>query len=821
MRAHRHGARLDEVARDVRYAFRLFRKTPGFTFVILLTLALGIGANTAIFGLIDALMLRWLPVRDPQELVQISLNARGTVQPGGESLSYAIIRALDARRDIFEGVGGFSASGFEIGSPGAIARVKGALVTGNYYDTLGVLPVAGRLINPRDDEPGAPLVTVLSYGYWERQFGASPAAVGQSLRVNGVPVSIVGVSPRGFVGTNVGTIADVTLPVAALPQVAPGAAGLLGPGNFWLRALARPQRTLSNEQSAAALNAAWPQMAAEVIAAHWPARRRAMMAESVFSLTSGGTGWSYLREIYTKPLFVLMTGVALLLLIACANVASLLLARASVRQREMAIRLAMGAGRGRIVRQLLIESTVLSSIAAVAGIALAWLTGELLIRLISRSPREIVFDLTPNAHVLGFAAAVAFVTALLFGLAPALHATAAGPSAALKDDGRTSAGRSRLLPWLVVGQVAVSLVLLAGAALFVRTLQNLQNLDRGFNDEGVLLAELDGRIPPLPSHIIEEIRTLPGVVSAALTTHTPLSGSTWSEAAVPAGQPVPEHDTAVFVGAGHEFFATMQIRLLAGREFTERDTPSSPEVTIVNEAYAQKFFPGANPVGRHLSATFDGARHDLEIVGLAKNVSSAGLRQEAPPTVYVAYAQLKADAFTTIAVRASGAGGRVRSDLEQLLQSKLPKSSSDIRLLSGQVHATLVQERMMATLAGAFGLLALTLVSVGLYGLLAYTVAQRTKEIGIRMALGARANWIVRLVLSDGARLTAIGIVLGVPSAWLAARWTESMLFGVTPLDPLAIGVALAALTAAALLASYLPARRAARLDPLTALRHE
>ncbi len=820
VRTYRHGAWLDEVGRDVRYAFRIFVKNPGFTIIIVLTLALGIGANTAIFSLTDALMLRWLPVRSPQELIQVKLQAPRGRGPGGESFSYAIVRALADQHEIFMGVAGFSGFSFDVGPPGSVGRVPGAMVTGGYYETLGLNPVIGRLLTREDDQPGAPLVAVAGYGYWERQLGRSPGAVGQIVWINGVPVTIVGVSPRGFVGATVGSVADVTMSVAALPRVNPSAAPLLGPGNFWLRVLARPRAGVSIPQATARLNGVWPQISEPVIAPHWPAARRKAMADSVFQLSPGGTGWTYLRDVYRKPLFVLMAVVGLVLLIACANVASLLLARASARRREIAVRLAIGASRSRIVRQLLIESTLLSVIGAAFGIGLAWVSGRFLVNMISTGRAQIVFDLTPNWHILGFTSVVAIVTGVLFGVAPALQTTGAG-SVALKDDPRMSGSRSRLLPSLVSAQVALSLVLLAGAGLFVRTLQNLQNLDPGFNAEGVLLVDLEGRRTAVPQELLDHVQRVPGVLSASLSTHTPLSGSVWSEPAVPAGQPIPERDNAYFIGAGPHFFATMQIQLLSGREFTDRDSADSPAVAVVNEVFAQRYFAKQNPVGRHLSANVRGRRRELEIVGLAKNTNAAGLRAAPPPTVYVSYAQLTGDFPTTSALRATGPLGRVASAIQQALQSKLPGAPIEVRPLSTQVEATIVQERMMATLAGGFGLLALTLACVGLYGLLAYSVTQRTKEIGIRMALGAQGTRVVTLVLKGAARLVLVGIALGLPAAWAASRWVESMLFGLAPTDPASIGGAIVLLTTAAQIAAYLPARRASRIDPLTALRHE
>ena len=822
VRSGRHGAWLDETARDVRYAFRMFARTPGFTLVVALTLALGIGANTAIFGLIDALLLRSLPVPRPQELLQVRMRAPGSTGPAEESFSYVIVRALANQQDIFRSLAGFSTFTFDVGPSGSVTRVRGALVTGAYHETLALTPAAGRLLAPTDDEPGAPLVAVISYGYWQRQLAGSIEAIGQALRVNGVPVTIVGVTPPGFEGTTVGAITDITLTAATLPQVVPSAAGLLGPGNFWLRVLARPAIGVSPAQATARLNAAWPRFADSVIAAHWPASRRKEIASSVYELGSGSTGWTYWREVYRKPLYVLMGVVGLVLLIACANVASLLLARASARQRELAVRLAIGASRGRIIRQLLIESLLLSTIGAACGIGVASFLGHFLVGILSGGP-ALEFNLSPNLHVLAFTTALAAGTGVLFGVAPALQATTAvSPSSTLQGGARVARPRSRLLRALVGTQVALSLVVLAGAGLFVRTLQNLQQLDPGFLTEGVLVVEIDGQSPELLRQLVADVQGLPNVVSASLTTHTPLNGSLWSEPVVRAGGPLPERDTTFVVAAGPRFFETMQTHLISGRDFNERDTPGSQPVVVVNEAFAQKYLAGMNPIGQRLSAGVRGKPRDLEIVGLVRNTNNVALRMRPTATVYLDFEQFDSGFRTTsLVARVRGSLAADAAGIRQALQARLPDTVLDVRPMSAQVATTIVQERMLATLAAGFGVLALLLACIGLYGLLAYSVTQRIKEIGIRMALGSTRTSVMALVLGGGVRLVLAGIAVGLPAAWAASRWIESLLFGVTRMDPLTVLGAIVLLMASAQLAAYLPARRASHVDPLVALRHE
>jgi predicted permease len=813
---------LDELRGDVRYALRTFVRNKAFAATAIVTLALGIGANTAIFNLMDALVLRWLPVYRPQDLQQVTLLSPGVKGPV-DTISYPLVLALDREPDVFAGVAGFSSPGpLTVGTGASMERVSSELVTGAFYETLGLRPAAGRLLTRSDDTPGAPLVAVASYGYWERHFALDPAIVGRELVLNGARAEIVGVSPRGFSGANVGATADLTLTVAAgVPGISRVAIGLLGPGNSWLRVLARLRPNVTPAEATARLAGTWPRIAAPAINPQWSVARQRSIADSRVTLTPGGTGWTHLRDQYIRPLRVLMGVVALVLLIACANVASLMLARGNARRKEIAVRLAIGAGRGRVVRQLLVESATLSFIGAGAGILLAGFAGRLIVSVISNTRSPVVLDLTPNWHVAAFAAGVATLTTLIFGMAPALQSTATEPGHVLKDDTRTGTARSRVLPTLVAVQTALSLMLLIAAGLFVRTLRNLEALDPGFRSEGVLLVGLERRPGHVEPETLDAIRQLPGVVSASLSTHTPLSGATWSDPALPAGQVLPERDTAVFVGASPGFFRTLETPILAGREFTAHDTRESPAVAIVNDRYAQRYFAHENPLGHHLTALVRGERRDLEIVGVAKSANSAGLRVAPPPTVYVAYAQLTGDVPTNVEVRASGRLADLVPALTHTLQPLLSDAPVEVIGLSSQVDASIAQERMMAVLAAGFGLLALVLAAVGMYGLLAYAVTQRTREIGIRMALGAPPSGVVALVLGGARAPLLAGVAVGLPAAWATSRWIDSMLFGLKRGDPATIAGATLLLVLVAHAAAYVPALRASRVDPLVALRHE
>jgi len=834
---------IENLQRDLQYALRTMRQNPGFTATAVLSLALGIGANTAIFSLIDALLLRSLPaVRDPEQLLLVQMRSAKDKSggPPNESFSNAIINGLASQKDIFAGVGGFSAGSFDAGPKGSIHRVRGAWVTGEFFSTLGIRPALGRLLGPEDDREGAPLAAVISFDYWQRQFAADPGVTSRTIRLNGLPVSIVGVTPRGFHGANVGSITDISMATGVLPQMDPAMASLLKPGNFWLRVLARPQSGVTPAQARARLNdVVWPQIADSVISPTWGGSQRAAMKDSRFEFTAGGTGYSYLRKIFTKPLLVLMSVAGLVLLIACANVASLLLARATARQREISVRLAIGAGRGRIIRQLLTETTLLSFIGASFGVFLAWVSAQFLVSILAVGSASAVlnFDLTPNWHVLGFAIAVALANGILFGLAPALQTTSLvglRSTVVLRDDASarvTGSSRQLVLSSLVVAQVSLSLLLLVGAGLFARTFQNLLQIDPGFQREGVLLVEIDGQkegykreaLHPFYVDLLERVRRVPGVASAALASHTPLSGGTWSEAAVPKGQTLPERDNAIFIGAGPGYFSTLQTPVLQGREFDVQDRAvATPNVAIINQSYAELHFKkGDNPVGQYLTSGLTNPPSDLRIIGVVKDATTRDLRTGPKPVVYVSYFQ-RTPRVDNLLIRTSGGSmSQIAAAIAKELQGSFPTTPVEVRGLDEQVEQTIVQERLLANLAAGFGVLGLVLACVGLYGLLGYTVVRRTKEIGIRMALGAGRNGVLRMVAGRAARLVILGVAAGLPLAWLVSRWVQSMLFGLRPMDPGVIAGAVLLLAAAAILAAFVPAHRASRVDPMTALRHD
>jgi predicted permease len=827
---------LGHLFQDVKYALRTMRKNPGFSAAAVLSLALGTGANTAIFSLIDALLLRSLPVHNPGEIVQVMLVEEGRA---GSSFGYPAIGALAARRDLFAGLGGFTAASFNLTSGDSVERVAGAWVTGGYYQTLGLQPFAGRLLTAGDDQPDAPPVAVLSYDYWDRRFGHDFNVLGRSLQIEGKPVTLVGVSPPGFIGANVGDAANLTLPLAALPQLIPSRAQQLESGSQWLRVLARLRPGISIgisiTQAKAHLAVIWPRMAPIATTPRMnPQRRQALLASSI-DLIPGGTGYSYFREQFRRPLFILMGITGLVLLIACANFANLLLARGTARAKEIALRFAIGAGRGRIVRQLLTESLMLSLLGAALGIALAGIGSRLLVALLSTGRTAILLDLRPDARVLLFTSAIAIATGILFGLVPALRATAAGPGPALKADaGITPRTRSRLLPALVTSQVALSLVLLIGAGLFVRTLRNLQQIDPGFRREGVLLVLLDAsragyragnqgtRLTAVYQELLDRYAGLPGVVSASLSNNTPLSGGIHSQPVSINGQP-PTQESVHFNSVSPRFFETLGTPRVLGRDVTEQDGPGAAAVAIVNEAFVRRYLPGVPPMGQQVAMAEKRAK-PMEIVGVVKDAVSFSLREPPPPTVYVPYLQNpEAIGFVYFEIRAAGSLSQTAALVRDDLRARFPQTpvQAQVLPLTEQVDRALIQERLLAALGTCFGALALMLAGVGLYGLLAYTVTRSTSEIGIRMALGALPGEVLWLVLKSALRLVGLGVAVGIPAAWVASRLIAAMLFGLTATDPLTIVGATLMLMLAALLAAFLPARRAIQVDPMVALRHE
>jgi putative ABC transport system permease protein len=827
---------------DLRYGVRQLRQSPGFTLVAVASLALGIGANTAIFELVDAIRLKMLPVEKPQELVQIDFeknSARsGWFSTRSARLTYAQWEQIRSQQQAFSGVVAWSAARFNLTTGGEARYAEGLYVSGEFFRYLGVHPVMGRTFAAEDDSatcssPGA----VISHAFWQREFGGDPGVLGRTVSLDGYIVPVIGVTPASFFGVEVGSRYDVAIPLCADRLIAEDKKGRIPLRHaWWLSMIGRLKPGWTAERATAHLHALSPGIMRATLPPIYKAEQAKKFLANKLGATAGGTGVSGLREEYERPLWLLMAITGLVLLIACANLANLLLARASVREREIAVRLAIGASRWRLVRQLLAESLLLAVTGTALGAVLAQALSRGLLAFISSANNPLFVGMGMDWRVLGFAAALAILTCLLFGLAPALRATHLSPASVMRAGGRgTTSGRERfsLRRTLVATQVALSLVLLVGALLFVRSLRNLLTTEAGFKAEGILTVNVDFARAQYPKErrmgvyreLHDQLAAIPGVVSAAQVWFTPVSGSGWNN------DVGPDNTTAAASGkfsffdrVGQGYFRTMGTSLIAGREFDDRDTLSAPKVAIVNEMFARKFMGGGNPVGRtfHLEAEAGKPEPLFQIVGLVRNTKYYELREDFLPIAFFPITQDDDPGpGATFVLRVVGSPGGLTSAVKTTLAKFSPAIGVQFQSFSAQVEDSLLRERLMATLSGGFGLLAGLLATLGLYGVIAYMVARRRNEIGVRIALGADRRQVIRLVLREALLLLAFGLTAGVVIALWAGRAASTLLFGLPPYDPVSMSAAVALLAAIALAASYGPARRAAALEPMVALRDE
>jgi len=840
---------LQDLAQDLRYGARMLRKTPGFTTVAILTLALGIGANTAIFSLIDAVMLKTLPVQNPNELVLVRMVSPNSKGDPDITISNPVWQKIRDGQDVFSGAFVFSNFRFDLAQGGASQYVKGLFASGDYFNALGVLPAAGRLFTNGDDVRGCSGVAVLSYNFWQEHFGGVQNVIGSTLRLNNHLFPIIGVAARGFNGVTVGTTFDVALPVCAEAVVpvtgeADGQKFLDSPSSRWLSVMGRLKPNISAETANAHLKVLAPRVFAEAVSPEWATEeKKDFLAGTIFTQPAPA-GVSDLQN-YNQSLKLLMIVVALVLLIACANIAGLMLSRAATRRKEMAVRLAMGASRFRLIRQLLTESMLLASIGAAAGILLARWGCSLLVRLISTSQYHAFIEITLDARVLAFTVGIALLTGLLFGLLPALRSSRVSLTSAMKgiqtdEMGTRSSLRSHLRPgrWIVASQVALSLVVVITAGLFLRSFKNLVSLDTGFDRSNILLIGTDfqnakvstDQRAVLSSQILEKLRTLPGTISASESFVTPISGYMWAlRFSLPNGEgPSRDHAGAYVNFVSPEYFATLHTALVSGRDFDEHDVAGAQPVVVISETMASRFFPHTTAIGKYLIT--EDYYHEqsgkktppMLVIGIAKDTKYRRIREKTQPTVYLAVAQnQKLDDPRTFEIRTTADPSAMSRAAEAAIAAVNQNISLDFQTLETQVADSLSEDHLLATLSGFFGGLALLLAMIGLYGVLAYTVTQRRKEIGIRIALGAQNTSIVGLVMHDVAILLTIGISTGVAISYWATRLMEKMLFGLKARDEGTIILSAATLIIVGLAAAYLPARRATQTDRMLALRDE
>jgi putative ABC transport system permease protein len=817
----------DRLIRDVRDGYRTLKSAPIVSIVAILSLGLGIGANTAIFSVLDGLLLKSLPVVEPDRLILL-----GDASGQRRHWTSPIWREIDRRRELFDGAFAVSSTRFNLAVRGESEYVDGVWATGRMFEVLGVRARLGRTFTERDDQPGGGpdgAVAVISDRFWQQRFGRSPDVIGRHLTVDRVPFTIVGVTPPEFFGVEVGRTFDVAIPVGTVTLMR-GANALERRSSWWLRIMMRLQPAQSLDTATAALRALQPQIRAATLPEDWHADTLPNFLRDPLRAEAAATGDSAMRRLYERPLLTIMVVASLVLVIACANLANLLLARASARRHELSLRIALGASRLRIARQLLTESLLLSMAGAALGLLLAHWASDLLVRQMSTAMFNVFLDLPLDLRVLGFTTVVAVATTVLFGTAPAIWGTRVQPQDALKGQGRGIVGEKQLSLGhaFVVLQVTLSLVLVVAAGLFARTFSSLATIDLGFDGRQVLVAsvELPGsQIAPAQRReifrrMIDDTSAIPGVASVALSHVTPVSNNTWNNRVeLPDGLQLPAADRLVYFNRlTPGWFQTYGTPILAGRDFSNADTVGAPPVAIVNEAFARRFTGGRNPIGTRV-------RHpegvDRRIVGLVKDAVYESQRTAVPPTLYISFWQ-DADppSGTSISVRAAGESPAL---LTRPLVAGLSRVHGDLRVtvtpLARQLADKLTQERMIAVLSTLFAGLALLLAALGLYGITAYTVTRQRTEIGIRVALGATRSGVLRLVLRRALLLVTTGIVLGTAVCLWAARFASPLLFGLEARDPLTLTVACCLLAAVGLAAGWIPARRASRLDPARVLR--
>jgi predicted permease len=817
---------------DLRYGARMLLKSPGFTAVAALSLGLGIGANTAIFSLVDKVMIKKAPVEEPERLVVLNVDSgRGL----GTVFTYPDFADYRARNEVFEGLVCYAQRALTLNEGGQAERIQGTIVSGNYFTALRVQPALGRGFLPEEDKTrGSHPVVALSHALWQRRFGADPGLVGKTVNLNGVNFTVVGIAPPEFTGTVPGVAPDVYVPVMMQGQVSPSwkfdpLFGPRGRNLSWLEVLGRLKPGVSRDQATAAMTALGSQ-----IAKANPNPDGSPRFEPKFVLDDGSRGHTYLLRDLRFPLQMLMATVGLILLIACANVANLLLARAGARQREIAVRLAVGAGRARLIRQLLTESALLSALGGLGGLALAAsISGVMISYTPPNTFSAMTLDGRLDLRVLGFTLAVSLLTGILFGLAPALSASRPDLVSAMKDEttllGKRG-GRLSLRNLLVVGQMALSVIVLVGAGLCVRSLQKLQAIDAGFDPAKVLVMSADVSLSGYDKErglrffpeLIERVKLLRGVEAVSLAAQVPLGVAISSPLKAEGYTPEPGEDlSSDFNIVGPDYFRTMKIPLLHGREFAPSDNATALQVVIINETAARRFWPGQNPVGRRLTLGRAPDEEVREIVGVVRDSKYRRLNDEARPVAYAPFAQ-DYRANMALHVRTTGEPGAMLAAVRrevQALDASLPLYN--VKTLEEQKSSSLYTSRMAATLLTVFGLLALGLAALGLYGVMAYAVNRRTRELGVRMALGAQTGDVLKLILKQGLKLALLGVGIGLLAAFALTRWMESLLYGVRPTDPLTFTVIAVGLTLVALLACWIPARRAAKVDPLVALRSE